>query len=141
MPIPRKTLPEAQLIATLKAKNPKGAEAMYDMYAKCLYGVIIKIVRHTEMAEDTLQKSFLQIWNSFDSYDSSKSRLFTWMLTLTRNIAINTLRSKDYRNYIRTEPLEKHTDYLEEFSPIVLNIDKIGVGQWLNKLTKNIRRF
>ena len=50
-----------------------------------------------ELAEDVLQEVFVKIWNNFSNYDSLKGRLFTWMLNITRNLTIDTIRSKGYR--------------------------------------------
>jgi RNA polymerase sigma-70 factor, ECF subfamily len=45
-----------------------------------------------------LQKTFLKIWNNFSTYDSAKGRLYTWMLNIARNLAIDTTRSKHEKN-------------------------------------------
>ncbi|OYW77363.1 MAG: hypothetical protein B7Z27_08035, partial [Sphingobacteriia bacterium 32-37-4] len=41
-----------------------------------------------EAAADTLQEVFIKIFRQIDSYDSSKGRLYTWMLNIARNAAI-----------------------------------------------------
>jgi RNA polymerase sigma-70 factor (ECF subfamily) len=41
-----------------------------------------------------LQNSFVKIWNNFASYDEQKGRLYTWMLNIARNMAIDSTRSK-----------------------------------------------
>ena len=70
---------------------------LYDMYSPTLYGVILQIVKVEETAEDVLQEAFVKIWNSFQSYDASKGRLFTWMINICRNLAIDKIRSKQHR--------------------------------------------
>ena len=92
------TLSEPELVHAILEKDKNGAEALYDMYSSSLYGVIFRIVQHQEIAEDLLQDTFIRIWNSFSSYDSSKGRLFTWMVNVARNIAIDKIRSKEFRN-------------------------------------------
>ena len=88
------TLSENELVHAILTKDRNGAEALYDMYSSSLYGVIFRIVQHEEIAEDLLQDTFIRIWNSFSSYDASKGRLFTWMVNVARNIAIDKTRSK-----------------------------------------------
>ena len=83
------TLSENELVHAILTKDRNGAEALYDMYSSSLYGVIFRIVQHEEIAEDLLQDTFIRIWNSFSSYDASKGRLFTWMVNVARNIAID----------------------------------------------------
>lgn len=59
-----------------------------------LYGVVHKVVFDDETANDVLQEAFIKIWNNIDKYDSSKGRIYTWMLNIARNTAIDKLRSK-----------------------------------------------
>lgn len=59
-----------------------------------LYGVIHKVVFDDETANDVLQEAFVKVWNNIEKYDSSKGRLYTWMLNIARNTAIDKLRSK-----------------------------------------------
>jgi RNA polymerase sigma-70 factor (ECF subfamily) len=67
---------------------------LYDNYSQALFGVINAVVNNYEEAEDVLQKAFLKIWNNFQSYDPEKGRLYTWMLNISRNLAIDATRSK-----------------------------------------------
>ncbi len=67
---------------------------MYDNYSPALYGVIYNILHSEEASNDALQEVFVKIWNNFDSYDPERSRLYTWMMNIARNHAIDKLRSK-----------------------------------------------
>lgn len=97
---------EEVLIRHIREKTPKGAQALYDMYSGSLYGVIVRIVSDEAQSEDILQETFTRIWYAFDSYDEKRGRLFTWMVNLARNLAIDTLRSKAYRNNQLNEELD-----------------------------------
>ena len=56
--------------------------------------VINNITNDREESEDVLQNVFVKIWNNFASYDELKGRLYTWMLNIARNMAIDSTRSK-----------------------------------------------
>ncbi|MDB5132822.1 MAG: sigma-70 family polymerase sigma factor [Mucilaginibacter sp.] len=127
-------LPENDLIKAIKNKSRIGAETLYDMYAKSLYGIIIKVVKNKEIAEDTLQKTFLKIWDSFEHYNASKGRLFTWMLAVTTNTVRDTLRSLHYRQHINTDSIDGHVAEIEERYYSVYNIDTIGARLLIDKL-------
>lgn len=86
------------LIRAISERHQDGARALYDMYSDSLYGVISRIITDTQLAEDILQESFIRIWQAFDQYDSAKGRLFTWMVNIARHMAIDKLRSRNYRN-------------------------------------------
>ncbi len=90
-------LSEEALVARLRARDTAAMSVLYDMYSPTLYGVILQIVKIEETAEDVLQEALLKVWNSFLTYDESKGRLFTWMINICRNLAIDKIRSKEYR--------------------------------------------
>lgn len=99
-------LPEPMLIRALKERNPNGVNALYHMYSASLFGVISRIIDDVPLSEDVLQETFIRIWQAIDQYDPQKGRLFTWMVNIARNMAIDRLRSKTYRNDARTTGLE-----------------------------------
>jgi RNA polymerase sigma-70 factor (ECF subfamily) len=59
-----------------------------------LYGTVLKIVHDEETAQDVLQEAFVKIWHNIGQYDTGKGRIYTWMLNIARNAAIDKLRSK-----------------------------------------------
>jgi len=128
------TLSETELIHAILKKDKYGAEALYDMYSSSLYGVIFRIVQHEEIAEDLLQDTFLRIWNSFSSYDASKGRLFTWMVNIARNIAIDKTRSKEFRNSSKTEDIENNVLSLDRLTNTEINPEIIGLKELIRKL-------
>lgn len=95
------------LISLLKQKDKKAIDILYKQYAKALYGVIVKIVEDKEISKDVLQEVFCKIWQKFPQYDMSKGRLFTWMLNIARNAAIDKTRSKDFKRRRQQERIEE----------------------------------
>ncbi len=88
---------EEELVTLLKQQDQNAFSYLYDNYAAALTGIIMRMVEDTQLAEDILQEAFLKIWNNFRQYDNTKGRLFTWMINITRNLTIDTLRSKGYK--------------------------------------------
>lgn len=128
------SLTEPELILAIQNKEKIGAEALYNMYSSSLYGVIFRIVQHEEIAEDLLQDAFLKIWNSFPSYDSSKGKLFTWMVNIARNIAIDKTRSKEFRNSSKTEDIDNIVLSIEENFKSEMNPETLGLKELVEKL-------
>ncbi|MCL5246010.1 sigma-70 family RNA polymerase sigma factor [Cellulophaga sp. 20_2_10] len=87
------TLLEKHIVELLQDRDEKAISLLYDHYGDTLFGVANKVVRNEELAQDVLQESFVKIWKKADSYDSSKAKLFTWLFRITRNTAIDKLRS------------------------------------------------
>lgn len=132
---PRKIkLSEEELITALQNREKVGAEALYDMYSGSLHGIIFRIVQHEEIAEDLLQETFVKIWNSFGSFDSEKGRLFTWMANIARNLSIDKLRSKDFRNHSKNQDIENTVNFIDEQRNTSLNPETFGVRELIEKL-------
>ncbi|MEL6390936.1 MAG: sigma-70 family RNA polymerase sigma factor [Bacteroidota bacterium] len=87
-------------IAGLKAKDRSCIVDLYDDYGSALYGVIRRIVTREEVAKEVLQDTFLKIWQRGDTYDPNQGRLFTWMMRIARNTALNRIDSKAYRQML-----------------------------------------
>ncbi len=87
------TLIERHIVSLLAEKDDKAISLLYENYGDTLYGIAHKVVKDDELAQDVLQESFIKIWKKADTYDSSKAKLFTWLFRITRNTAIDKLRS------------------------------------------------
>lgn len=124
---------EEELIALLKSKDRNAFAYLYDNYSQALFGVINKMVNDQELAEDILQEAFIKIWNRFGDYDSSKDRLFTWMLNISRNLTIDTFRSKDYKKHSKIINKENSVDNIsiKNASDSVDNFDALGIRKHL----------
>ena len=120
------------MIADLKAKDKTAFENLYDKYSGAMFNIILRIVNSNEVAEDVLQDSFLKIWKNIDSYDESKSTIFTWMLNVCRNTALDVLRKANVRPSIQTD-----TDnvYVSNLKSVQMNTDSIGLKNSLKYLT------
>lgn len=84
---------ENHIVELLQERNEKAISLLYEHYGDTLYGVAYKVLRDEDLAQDVLQESFVKIWKKSDSYDASKAKLFTWLFRITRNTAIDKLRS------------------------------------------------
>jgi len=133
------SLPEDELVQAIRKKKTIGAEALYDMYSASLFGVIVRIVQDQQLAEDLLQEAFIKIWNSFDSYDETKGRLFTWMVNLSKNLSVDKLRSKDFRNNSKNQDIENSVISIDEQRNTTINPDLLGVKEMVENLKPEAR--
>jgi RNA polymerase sigma-70 factor (ECF subfamily) len=124
---------EEELVALLYQKDMKAFEYLYDNYSDALYGITLKIVKGDEdLAHDVLQEAFVKIWRNFEKYDRAKSSLFTWLLNITRNHAIDTLRSKKYKYEIQN--IGDNVRMAETALTGQTNTDTLGVKQAVETL-------
>lgn len=134
-------LPEQELVDGLKAGQKEAIDRLYKMYSSSLMGIISRIIKFDEIAEDVLQETFLKIWKSIGQYDVSKGRLFTWMSKLARNTAIDQLRSRGQLNSNRNENFEDLVFELDTKHQCLYNPEVIGLKKLLSALTPAQRQI
>jgi RNA polymerase sigma factor (sigma-70 family) len=128
------SLSEDELIRALRNREKIAVEALYDMYSASLFGVISRIVIDTATAEDVLQDTFVKIWNSFSSYSAEKGRLFTWMVNIARNLSIDKIRSKDFKNQNKNQELENNVTFIDEQRNTVYKPELLGIKDLVETL-------
>ncbi len=131
------TYSEQELVALLQQRNEKAFAYLYDNYSGALFGIIHSIVTDREIANDVLQHVFINIWRKIESYDSSKGRLFTWMLNIARNSAIDEIRSKGFRDSQKNQSLSGNVDVAAVVT--TPSIDDVGLRKLLTKLKEELR--
>ncbi|GGC08590.1 hypothetical protein GCM10011325_39370 [Dyadobacter sediminis] len=114
---------EEELVAALKRNERTAFEFLYDHYSGALFNIISKTLRDEEKAADVLQESFLKIWKNIASYNPEKGRLFTWIMNIARNGAIDAARMEgrkpamdDIENRIVLNEPDVHEDSLASSS-------------------------
>jgi RNA polymerase sigma factor (sigma-70 family) len=93
----KRTYEEYELVSALRQKDNQAFSYLYENYSGALYGVIKQIVADAELSNDVMQETFVNIWRRIDTYDEARGRLFTWMLNIARNAAIDKTRSKGFQ--------------------------------------------
>jgi RNA polymerase sigma-70 factor, ECF subfamily len=135
MSIRRKTvISEENLVALLRSKDERGFSILYDNYSSALFGVISKIVRSEEIASDVMQDSFVKIWKNIESYNRTKGTLFTWILNVARNTAIDKVRSQEYIQSQQNQELENFVNVIDSQQNSSFDIDAIGLKKLVTKL-------
>lgn len=114
-------------------------EYLYDHYSGALLGVISRIIKKEELAEEILQDVFLKIWDRIDTYDATKGKLFTWMLNIARNHAIDKTRSREFNKSKKTDDIENLVSKVDRKDYTELQIESIGLQEVLKQLPEEQR--
>lgn len=69
-------------------------ETVYNATSAKLFGVCLRIFPDRQEAEEALQDAYLTIWSKAASFESGRASPISWLVTLTRNRAIDRLRSR-----------------------------------------------
>ena len=83
-----------QLLAEVARGNKSAFARLYGLTHAKLLGVALRILRDRALAEDVLQESYLKVWRHASSYDPAIASPMTWMATIVRHGAIDSLRKR-----------------------------------------------
>ncbi len=92
----------------LLASVAKGDQAaflrVYEATHGKLYGVVLRILRRQDLAEEVLQEAYVKIWNNAGQFNPALSSPITWMVSIARNRAIDIVRKRTEAS-IEDEPV------------------------------------
>ncbi len=123
-----------KLLELIAEKNESAYTHIYDMYSRSLYAIISSKIKDTAEAEDVLQEVFIKIWKNISSYNESKGRFYTWIVSIARNATIDKLRSKGFTNSRKNLQSEDFVNLIED--PVLLSgrVDAIGLREFVARL-------
>jgi RNA polymerase sigma factor (sigma-70 family) len=97
------SLTDEALLAGLATGDAGAATAFVRRFQARVFGLAVTMVGDRAVAEEIAQEAFMRAWRHAGAYDARRGRVATWLLSITRNLAIDHLRAK------RTEPMDPHT--------------------------------
>lgn len=130
---------EEEIVRALVNRERNAMGIVYDKYSSFLFGLIHKIVHSEQIAEDVLQEVFVKIWKNIDSFDAKKAKFVTWIANISRNLAIDKIRSKEYKNQLQNHDIGDFVNIIEDSPASSFNPEHIGVKEMLEKLTNEQR--
>jgi RNA polymerase sigma factor (sigma-70 family) len=83
---------DESLLAGMASGDQDAAAALVRRYQARVYGLALTIVRLPGLAEDVAQEAFVKAWRNAGTFDPRRGRVSTWLLSITRNAAIDTIR-------------------------------------------------
>lgn len=87
-------LSDADLAKALESGREGALAALYDRYARLVFGVARTMSQNTQEAEDLTQEVFFALWNRCN-YDSARGSMASLLVSMTRSRAIDRIRSRD----------------------------------------------
>jgi RNA polymerase sigma-70 factor (ECF subfamily) len=112
------------LIERIRSGDETAMADMYDRYSGIVYGVALRVLGDTGVAEDVLQEVFLQLWRNPHAFDANRGKLATWLAVIARNRAIDHLRKRPLEDDIEGLPISTGVN-LENEAARRLAVDKI----------------
>ena len=94
-PPPTPPDPEQEAVLLLGKVGDGDHEALgelYDRFCGALFSIILGVTRNTSDAEEVMQKTFAKIWGKASTYDRSKGKAATWIITVAKRTALDHIR-------------------------------------------------
>ena len=129
---------EKQITGLMSQGDRKAIDLTYQNYGNALFGIIRRIVKSEELAQEVLQDVMVKIWINSQKYDRTKGRLFTWLSNIARNASIDTLRSATVSREKRTNSIDDPV-YNDVGGSEELQINDPGLAKVINSLDEKHR--
>jgi RNA polymerase sigma-70 factor (ECF subfamily) len=91
------------MLARMALGDRQALSALYDVTSGKLFGIVLRVLEDRAEAEDALQEIYVKVWHNAGRYRSNGLSPMTWLITISRNHAIDRLRARRAR---RTSPIE-----------------------------------
>lgn len=139
-----KDLSDLELMNEIARFESRALEELYDRYSPLLFTIIKKIAPSQIVAEDILTEVFVIVWRKVSKFNFDTGNVYTWLVTLARNKAIDSLRRErnenkstnlyddEYEDYFIIPTLDKSLDSLDLKTAIAI---KPKIERALSKLT------
>lgn len=95
------------LLARCALRDQKALEALYAQTSARFYGLVLKMLRDTEWANEVVQDAYIKIWNNSQRFNASKASGMTWMTTIVRNSALDRIRERKRNPLLQNEQLDE----------------------------------
>jgi len=87
-------LSDESLLAGLGAGDRRAAAAFVRRFERRVFGLALSVVGDPALAEDVAQEALTRAWRHAQAFDPRKGAVATWLLTITRNLAVDALRMR-----------------------------------------------
>lgn len=88
---------DESLVEQIKRRDADAFATLYDRYADLVYSVALRVLADPALAQDTTQDVFLRVWRTPAAYDPTRGRFPSWLVSVTRNRAVDEVRMRGRR--------------------------------------------
>jgi RNA polymerase sigma-70 factor (ECF subfamily) len=100
----------SKLLARAGLGDRTAFQALYRATASHLYAVVLRINRDRAQAEDVLQEVYVNVWRSASGFDAAQGQPLTWLTSIARNRAIDSLRRRQAQPQTQSTTVARDDD-------------------------------
>ena len=109
----------SQLLARAGMGDRAAFAALYEKSSPHLFAVVLRICRDRALAEDILQEVYVNVWRAASGFDAAQSQPLTWLTSIARNRAIDSLRRAQTQPQLQTSttgPEDEDSDVYDDMA-------------------------
>ncbi len=131
--------PEAALLEQIAKGNQDALMGLYQQYGNLVFSLALRVLREPALAEEITQDVFLKLWRQPDRWNPALGQFSSWLLTITRNAAIDRLRRENRQPNVAWDAQTEIDDYTLRTASASDQVAWFD-GQLLRKLLRNLPR-
>jgi RNA polymerase sigma factor (sigma-70 family) len=116
--------------------NPALAE-LYARYGRVAYGLALRILRDSTLAEDAVQDAFLAVWRTAQTFQADRGKPSSWIMTLVHRRAVDLVRREERRR--TPEPTDNDVTSPPTDEEVALRERRLAVQEALKQLPRDQR--
>jgi RNA polymerase sigma-70 factor (ECF subfamily) len=127
------------LLARTASGDQTAFRALYDRTSGRLFAICLRIARNRTLAEDFLQEAYARVWERSPQFDPQRGSALAWMIALTRNHAIDVIRTRG-REVLSVDGTEFEVPDQPALAPAEARLDYPAIARALAELDEGPRR-
>ena len=96
-PATERVVSDEDILARIADGDSAALAALYERYARVVYGLALRMLGNRELAEDLVQETFWRVWRRSNTFNRERGRVASWVLGIAHNLAIDELRRQRLR--------------------------------------------
>jgi RNA polymerase sigma factor (sigma-70 family) len=129
------------LFAGFASGDPEEAARFVDRFRRRVYGLALAVVRVPVAAEEVAQEAFVRAWRFAASFDERRGSVAAWLLGITRNVALDSVRGRGRRpEPVAGRPPDLEVDPLDVAGAVERRADARRVAELMRSLPDSQRR-
>jgi RNA polymerase sigma-70 factor (ECF subfamily) len=96
-PTDEAALEDQALLERIADGDSRALDALYDRYARVVYGVALRILGESEPAEEVVQETFWRVWRRARTFQSGRGKVAAWIFGIAHNLSVDELRRQRSR--------------------------------------------
>lgn len=92
------SITDETLIHLVRRAHPDALSQLYRRYSGLVFGLALRTVGNRATAEEITLDVFTRVWQKAETYRAEQGKVSTWLMGITRNLAIDTLRRQNVRS-------------------------------------------